>query len=230
MKLTEEQWRFIKPLIPKVRVRKDRRGRPWKNQRDVLEGILWILKTGARWKDLPQERYPPYQTCHRRFQEWVKSKVMEKILRSLVEHLRKRGKIDLAETFIDASFVEAKKGGQKLAKPSLVRAQRSWQSSTIRLFLSPYPLKVLHRMRVNLLKERFGKDIRRTFLNDLSETKLTIAMHWMPDLQDDIESGLLLPTSQIAGSHRLKMDELLEDTKEGGKWNDFLAGYNNSGV
>jgi len=151
---------------------------------------------------------------------------MERILRTLVEHLRERGKIDLAETFIDASFVEAKKGVQKLAKPNLVRAQRSWQSSIIRLFLSPYPLKVLHRMRVNLLKERFGKDIRKTFLNDLSETKLTIAIHWMPDLQDDIESGLLLPTSQIAKSHRLKMDELLEDTKEDGKWNDSLHGSN----
>ncbi len=152
---------------------------------------------------------------------------MEKILRALVEHLREKGKIDLAETFIDASFTEAKKGVQKLAKQSLVRVPRSWQSSTIRLFLSPYPLKVLHRMRVNLLKERFGKDIRKTFLCDLSETKLTIATHWMPDLQDDIESGLLLPTSQIAGSHRLKMDELLEDTKEGGRWNDSLAGFNN---
>lgn len=147
-----------------------------------------------------------------------------------MEHLRDKGKIDLAETFIDASFVEAKKGVQKLAKPNVVRAQRSWQSSTIALFLSPYPLKVLHRMRVNLLKERFGKDIRKTFLNDLSETKLTIAMHWMSDLADDVESGLLLPTSQIAGSHRLKMEELLEDTKEGGRWNDSLAGFSNSGV
>lgn len=224
MKLTEEQWQFIEPLIPKARVRRDRRGRPWKHQRDVLEGILWILKTGARWKDLPSGRYPPYQTCHRRFQEWVKSKVMEKILRGLVEHLRERGKIDLAETFIDASFVEAKKGAPKLGKPSLAKERRSWQSWTMRLFLSPYPLRVLHRMRVNLLKERFGNDIRKTFLCDLSETKLTIAIHWMPDLQDDIASGLLLPTSRIVGSHRLKMDELFEDTKEGGKWNDSLPG------
>lgn len=226
MKLTEEQWRFIEPYVPKIKVRKDRRGRPWKNNRDVLEGILWILKTGARWKDLPQGRYPPYQTCHRRFQSWVKSKVMEKILRALVEHLKKKGKINLAETFIDASFVEAKKGAPKLAKPSLVRELRSWQSLTIRLFLSPYPLKVLHRMRVDLLKERFGKGIQRTFLCDLSETKLTIMMFWMPDLREDIESGLLLPTSQIGESHRLKMDELLEDTKEDGKLRDSLHGFN----
>lgn len=54
MKLTEEQWAFIKPMLPKKQVRKDERGRSWKDPRDVLEGILWILKTGARWQDLPE--------------------------------------------------------------------------------------------------------------------------------------------------------------------------------
>lgn len=204
MKLTEEQWRFIEPLIPKERVRKDGRGRPWRGNREVLAGMLWILKTGARWCDLPQGRYPPYQTCHRRFQDWVKSKVMEKILRALVEHGRERGQINLAETFIDASFVEAKQGAQKLGKPSPVRARRSWQSWTISLFLSPYPLQVLHRMRVDWLKTHFGVDIRKTFLCDLSETKLTIATGWMSSLQDAIASHLLLPISRIASSHRLK--------------------------
>jgi len=64
--LTEEQWAFIVPLLPKPKVRSDGRGRPWRDPRDVLEGIIWILRTGAPWKDLPS-RYPPYQTCHRRF-------------------------------------------------------------------------------------------------------------------------------------------------------------------
>ncbi|MGE5444032.1 MAG: transposase, partial [Ignavibacteriales bacterium] len=48
--------------------RQDGRGRPWRDNREVLNGILWILRSGARWKDLP-ERFPPYQTCHRRFQQ-----------------------------------------------------------------------------------------------------------------------------------------------------------------
>ncbi len=67
MELTDAQWAIIKPLIPTPRRRKDGRGRPWRNPREVLGGILWVLRTGAPWNDLP-ERYPPYQTCHRRFQ------------------------------------------------------------------------------------------------------------------------------------------------------------------
>ena len=225
MKLTDKQWEFIAPILPKEKTRKDKRGRPYRDPRDVLQGILWILKTGARWKDLPAE-YPSYQTCHRRFQTWTKNGTIRKILERLIQHLQDVGKIDLAETFIDASYVDAKKGALKSVKPSVVRALKSWQSSTIQVFLSPLPLKVLHRMRVSLLKQRFGKDIAKTFLKDLSETKLTIAILLTSDFDDDIESHSLLPTSQIAGNHPLKMAELLEDTKEDGKWNDFLPGLN----
>lgn len=152
---------------------------------------------------------------------------MKKILEALVEHLRDKGKMDLAETFIDASFVKAKKGGLKSAKPRVAREPRSWQLQTMVLFLSPYPLQVLHHMRVNSLKRRFGPGIQKTCLADLSETKLTIATHWMPDLADDIESGSLLPTSQIAGKDQLKMDALLDATKEDGRWNDSFPGSNN---
>ena len=59
----------------------------------VLNGILWVLRTGAPWHDLPK-RYTPYQTCHRRFQRWIEE----------------RGGLDLSECFIDGTFVGAKKG------------------------------------------------------------------------------------------------------------------------
>src|SRR5918999_3845063 len=74
MDLTDEQWDVLKLIIPAPPRRPDGRGRPWRDPRAVLNGILWILRTGAQWKDLP-ERYPPYQTCHRRFQHWVRSGV-----------------------------------------------------------------------------------------------------------------------------------------------------------
>lgn len=64
-------------------------------------------------------------------------------------------------------------------------------------FKSSYPLQVLHRMRVRSLRAGLGRDIRKTFLVKLSETKLAIAIRWMQSLQDDIESGLLLPISQV---------------------------------
>lgn len=147
MELTNDQWNYLEPLLPKPKLRKDKRGRPWRDPRDVLEGILWILRTGAPWKDLPP-RFPPYQTCHRRFQSWNESGVLEKILVSLAEHLRDVGKIDLTETYIDGTFSGAKKGGLVLAKPSEGRAQKSWQLQTAMVFLSPQGLKVLHLMKL----------------------------------------------------------------------------------
>jgi transposase len=212
MKLTKEQWEFIRKRIPK----EPGGGRRRHDAKRVIEGILWILKTGARWCDLPKE-YPSYQTCHRRFQEWRREGVIRDILEDLVRHLQKKGKINLAETFIDATFVEAKKGAKKSVPRNAEKAPKSWQLRTIQVFLSPYPLQVLHRMRVRSLKERFGRDIRKTFLVELSETKLTIATHWMQSLQDDIESGLLLPISQIEKPDQLKMDELFAATSDDGK-------------
>ncbi len=82
MELTDEQWKFIESFLPKPEVREDGRGRPWRDPRDVFNGILWILKIGACWKDLP-ERFPPYQTCHRRYQEWVKSRAPESAFKGL---------------------------------------------------------------------------------------------------------------------------------------------------
>lgn len=108
MDLTDEQWTILAPLLPKPRLRRDRRGRPWRDPRDVLNGILWILRTGAPWKDLP-DRYPSYQTCHRRFQRWIQRGILRRVLKALAKHLHARGGLDLSETFIDGSFASAKK-------------------------------------------------------------------------------------------------------------------------
>src|SRR5215212_7535683 len=110
MDLTDQQWDILEPLNPDPPRREDGRGRPWRDPRDVLNAILWILRTGAPWKDLP-ERYPPYQTCHRRFQRWIEEGVLGSVLEALAEDLEKRGHIDLSECYIDATFVVAKKGG-----------------------------------------------------------------------------------------------------------------------
>lgn len=215
MKLTTSQYEFIKELLPAEEIKSESPGRPYKDPKDVLEGILWILKTGARWKDLPSH-YPPYQTCHRRFQTWIKTGLFKKILERLIEHLKKEGRIDLTETFIDAMYVDAQKGGLKLAQQSEVRGLKLWQSSIIQVFLSAYPLKVLHSMRVSLLKERLGKDISKSFLVDLSETKLTIVIYSTSAFDEDLKSHSLLPISRIEKT-RLKMAELLEDTERDGK-------------
>ena len=69
--LSDAQWGLIEP-IPRPKRRAGGRGRPWQDTRAVLDGVLWVLGTGAQWRELP-EKYPPYQTCHRRFQQWVRS-------------------------------------------------------------------------------------------------------------------------------------------------------------
>src|ERR671919_264216 len=154
MDLTDKQWSFIQPLIPDPPRRPDGKGRPWKDARDVMNAVLlWILRTGAPWHDLP-DRYPPYQTCHRRFQQWVHSGIFEKILHTLATDLRERGGIDLSECFIDGTFIVAKKGGKRLERPSGAKVRSSWQYQIVLAFLSPYTLRLLRRrMKSPLLKQ-----------------------------------------------------------------------------
>ena len=144
--LTEEQWRVVDGILPRDRVRADRRGRPWSDRRTVLNGVLWILRTGAPWQDLPP-RYGPYQTAHRRFQSWVRSGAMERVLLVVAQHLQEVGGLDLKECFVDGTFVPAKKGGDWSATPSGARAPRSWALQTAMVFLSPCGQKALRRLK-----------------------------------------------------------------------------------
>ena len=160
MNLTDEQWAILEPLIPEPPRREDgkrSRGRPWRSNREVLDGILWVLRTGAPWMDLPP-RYPPYQTCHRRFQSWVRSGVLDAVLQALAADLEERADIDLRECFIDGTFVVAKKGAIASERPSGARVQRSWWLQTLLLFHSPSTLKVLRRMKSPLLKQLWRLD------------------------------------------------------------------------
>ncbi len=114
--------------------------------RAILNGILWVLRTGAPWKDLP-ERYPPYQTCHRWFQRWRKEGVFDTVLLALADDLRERGKLNLREAFIDGTFAPAKKGAVPLVKPSAAKAPRSWQWQTLLVFLSPFTWQARRLMK-----------------------------------------------------------------------------------
>jgi transposase len=118
-----------------------------------MNGVLWVLRTGAPWHDLP-DRYPPYQTCHRRFQQWQRDGTLDQLLHALAEDLRTRGKLDLSETFIDASFSSAKKGALLSARLAAEKAVKSWRSQTAMVFLSPAASPALRRMKRNLSKPR----------------------------------------------------------------------------
>ena len=153
--LTDEQWALIEPLFEKAETIQTR-GRPLRPAREVMNGVLWILRSGARWQDLP-ERFPPYQTCHRRFQAWVKDGRLKTVLETLAQDLLERGKLDLSETFIDGTFIVAKKGASKWEKPSGARARSSWQWQTALVFLSPSTQRLLRRMKSPLSKTLSSK-------------------------------------------------------------------------
>ena len=154
MDVTNDQWELICPLIDAAVPLKKISGRPRVDNRAILNGILWICRTVAPWRDLP-DKYPSYQTCHRRFQEWVEANIWEKVLVKLAVDLKIRGKMDLAECFIDGSFAAAKKGAQELEKLSVARVPRSWRLQTAMVFLSPYPHMKQVRMRLNSLRRQY---------------------------------------------------------------------------
>ena len=137
MNITDQQWEVVSGLLPRPKSSPGKKGRPAQDQRAVLNGILWICRTGAQWNELPR-KYPPYQTCHRYFQKWIRAGVWDKVLWEIAKDLKERGKLDITECFIDGTFASAKKGGFILEKLNEERAPRSWQSQTLLAFLSPY--------------------------------------------------------------------------------------------
>jgi len=147
MDLTDEQWAVIEPHLPEAeRVGVGPQGgRPFVEARGVINGVLWVLRTGAPWADLPR-RYPPYQTCHRRFQEWIKDGMLERLLRALAEDLRDRGKVDLTEAYVDGSHAGAKRGVLLLERLDAAKRPRSWRWQTAMAFLSPVGLRVVSEM------------------------------------------------------------------------------------
>src|SRR5580658_2484295 len=149
--VSDEDWALLEPILRPKR-RADKRGRPWRDTRAVLNGILWVLGTGAQWRELP-ERYPPFQTCHRRFQQWVRAGKLEAALRRLAQQLREQGKLNLEEAFVDATFASAKKGGLPWGQRAGGRGPRSSLSPLITVFLSPSVSKVLRRRSVNWSKK-----------------------------------------------------------------------------
>ena len=131
--LSDKQWSKIKERLPQPPRRK-RRGRPRADQRLVLEGILWVLRSGARWRDLPKG-YPSSSTCWRALREWEERGVWLTIWRGLLGQLDQKGKLNWSEVFLDASFAPAKKGGSAWVKPDVAKVQSGWWWQTARVFL-----------------------------------------------------------------------------------------------
>lgn len=103
--LTDTQWTLIAPLLPPPK----ERGRHRAEDQCTLNGILWVLRSGARWQDLPKE-YGSDSTCHRRLQEWQAQGVWEGVWSAFLSAIDQQEKLDWRQAFLDGSFVPAKKG------------------------------------------------------------------------------------------------------------------------
>ena len=78
--LTDAQWERVRPLLPP---RKPRVGRPRRDQRVVVDAILWVLGTGSSWRDVPRERFGAWETIYGRYSEWRKDGRWQQVLEAL---------------------------------------------------------------------------------------------------------------------------------------------------
>jgi transposase len=97
--LSDDEWAAIKPMLPNKP-----RGVPRVNDRRVLNGIFWVLRSGAPWRDLP-DNFGPYTTCYNRFVRWRRAGVWAKLMSALA------GAHDAAVQMIDTSIVRVHQHG-----------------------------------------------------------------------------------------------------------------------
>lgn len=107
--LTDAQWQRIKRFLPKSKTT----GRPRNDDREVINGILYVMWTGCRWEDLPHDIAASGKTCNRRLLEYQRRRIWQKIVADLLKEAERRGKLNLRNCYHDASLVESKKGRRK---------------------------------------------------------------------------------------------------------------------
>lgn len=108
--LTDEQWDYIKLLLPPHAKEGKRRA----DDRRTLNAILFVLKTGIPWSDLPKE-YGDDSTANRRLRRWEKQGVWKRIMDALLSDGYSDGKLNIDNLSIDSDTIPAKKGADLLA-------------------------------------------------------------------------------------------------------------------
>jgi transposase len=123
--LSDSQWTRIAPLLPHP-THHGQAGHPFNEFRPIVDGILWILHTGAPWRDLP-ERYGPWGTVFSRFNCWREDGTWARIATSLLDELDDQGQIDHDLWFIDGTVIRASRAaaGAKKKRPRPAAVGRS---------------------------------------------------------------------------------------------------------
>ena len=121
--LPDKLWARIEPQIPKPERNFWHPGRKRLDDRAVLTGILFVLKTGIAWEDLPQEMgCGSGMTCWRRLREWQKQGVWDRIHQILLDELREADQIDFNRAAVDSASIRALKKGMKSGRTRPIAA------------------------------------------------------------------------------------------------------------
>jgi transposase len=126
-KLSERQWSRIASLLPD-RNHRGRPGRPWEDHRPFIDGVLWVLHTGAPWRDLP-ECFGPWESVYRRFNQWRRDGTWVRLATSLLDELDGRGLIDHDLWCIDGTVIRASRAAAG-AKKKTSAGQKMGGSAT----------------------------------------------------------------------------------------------------
>ena len=121
--LSDQEWDLLKGLFPT-----QARGGRWIDHRIMLNGMLWILRSGAPWRDLP-ERYGNYKSVNHRFNRWRRDGTFDRVLKALQIRLDKQGKIDWDLWLVDGTSIRASRAAAGARKKS-VQPTRSSPTTT----------------------------------------------------------------------------------------------------
>ncbi len=116
--MSDIQWNTVASHLPKPA----KTGRPRCNDRNTINGILFVLTTGCRWADMP-DRYGSKSTAHLRFSGLRQKGIWKRILSGLIKSAHRQGKISLQKISVDSSSIPSKKGG---TKQDMTGSRRSW--------------------------------------------------------------------------------------------------------
>jgi transposase len=126
-------WKKLKPLVPEPPPRSAKGGRPRVDDQRALGGILFVLRTGIAWEDLPQELgYGSGMTCWRRLRDWQAAGVWHRLHMTLLAELRSVGQLDFSRACVDGASVASPRGAN-----SRDRTRRTGASSAANATSSP---------------------------------------------------------------------------------------------
>jgi transposase len=126
--LSDELWFAIEPLLPK-HPPSPKGGPPWRNDRQCLDAILYVLRGGIAWQLVPQKEFGVSgSTAWRRFRDWTQVGIWDEVHRKLLRQLGERGKLKTARVVIDSAVVRALKGGRT---PAPIRSTAASQAASV---------------------------------------------------------------------------------------------------